>query len=63
MVVEGIYMNSGQICDLPKLVEFKYKYKVRLFVEESLSFGVLGKHGRGVTEHFNIPVNFVCNVL
>ncbi|CAK8675690.1 unnamed protein product [Clavelina lepadiformis] len=59
MVVEGIYMNSGQICDLPKLVEFKYKYKVRLFVEESLSFGVLGKHGRGVTEHFNIPISKV----
>ncbi|XP_076811924.1 serine palmitoyltransferase 1-like [Clavelina lepadiformis] len=57
MVVEGIYMNTGQICDLPKLVEFKFKYKVRLFVEESLSFGVLGDHGRGVTEHFNIPVS------
>jgi len=50
-------MNSGQICDLPRLVELKYKYKVRLFVEESLSFGVLGAHGRGVTEHFDVPVS------
>ncbi|XP_076811925.1 serine palmitoyltransferase 1-like [Clavelina lepadiformis] len=59
MVVEGLYMNSGQICDLPKLVELKYKYKVRLFVEESLSFGILGEHGRGITEHFNIPIGKV----
>lgn len=57
MIVEGIYANTGQICDLPRLVELKYKYKVRLFVEESFSFGVLGDHGRGVTEHFNVPVS------
>ena len=57
MVVEGIYENTGQICDLPRLVELKYKYKVRLFVEESFSFGVLGDNGRGVTQHFDIPVS------
>ena len=57
MVVEGIYMNTGNICDLPRLVEFKFKYKVRLIVEESLSFGALGEHGRGVTEHFSVPVS------
>ena len=50
-------MNTGNICDLPRLVEFKYKYKVRLIVEESLSFGALGEHGRGVTEHFGVPVS------
>nr|CAB3266548.1 serine palmitoyltransferase 1 [Phallusia mammillata] len=59
IVVEGIYMNTGQLCDLPKLVELKYKYKVRLFVDESLSFGVLGDNGRGVTEHFDIPIDKV----
>ena len=52
-------MNTGNLCDLPKLVELKYKYKVRLMIEESLSFGILGKQGRGVTEHFNIPVSAV----
>ena len=28
-------------------------------MDESLSFGVLGKTGRGVTEHFGIPVGIV----
>ncbi|KAJ6669681.1 hypothetical protein lerEdw1_000230 [Lerista edwardsae] len=37
-------------------VKLKYKYKVRIFLEESLSFGVLGEHGRGVTEHFGIKM-------
>ncbi|KAJ8306164.1 hypothetical protein KUTeg_016709 [Tegillarca granosa] len=36
-------------------VELKWKYKVRIFLEESFSFGVLGASGKGVTEHFNIP--------
>lgn len=54
LVVEGLYCNYGDICPLPKLVELKWKYKVRIFLEESFSFGVLGASGRGVTEHFNI---------
>jgi serine palmitoyltransferase len=54
ILVEGLYVNSGLICPLPKLVELKWKYKVRIFLEETMSFGVLGATGRGVTEHFDI---------
>ncbi|XP_074994001.1 serine palmitoyltransferase 1 isoform X2 [Calonectris borealis] len=54
IVVEGLYMNTGDVCPLPELIKLKYKYKVRIFLEESLSFGVLGEHGRGITEHFGI---------
>lgn len=38
-------------------IEFKYKYKVRIFMDESYSFGVLGKTGRGITEHANVKVS------
>uniref|UniRef100_A0A7N5KG84 Serine palmitoyltransferase 1 n=1 Tax=Ailuropoda melanoleuca TaxID=9646 RepID=A0A7N5KG84_AILME len=38
-------------------VKLKYKYKARIFLEESLSFGVLGEYGRGVTEHFGISID------
>ncbi|KAH8354022.1 hypothetical protein KR067_012120 [Drosophila pandora] len=54
LVAEGIYMNTGEICPLPDLVALRQKYKLRLFVDESISFGTLGKGGRGVTEHFNV---------
>lgn len=49
--------SSVSLCALNPQVKLKYKYKVRLFLEESLSFGVLGVHGRGVTEHFGISVS------
>ncbi|XP_033737233.1 serine palmitoyltransferase 1-like isoform X2 [Pecten maximus] len=54
LVVEGLYINYADICPLPQLVALKWKYKLRLFMEESLSFGVLGANGKGVTEHFGI---------
>lgn len=47
MVVEGIYMNSADLCPLPQLMDLKWKYKVRIFIDESLSFGVIGDRGRG----------------
>ena len=40
-------------------IELKYKYKVRIFIDESASFGVLGHTGRGLTEHFNVPVSLL----
>ncbi|ORZ34148.1 pyridoxal phosphate-dependent transferase [Catenaria anguillulae PL171] len=59
ILVEGIYTNSGDIAPLPKLVELKERFKYRLIVEESCSFGVLGANGRGITEHFGIPATKV----
>ncbi|PAV87700.1 hypothetical protein WR25_03739 [Diploscapter pachys] len=56
IVVEGLYANTGDICPLPKIVEFKWKYKARVFIDESWSFGVLGKSGRGITEHYGVDV-------
>lgn len=57
LVVEGLYAKHGDLCPLPKLVELKWKYKLRIFVEESFSFGVLGESGKGVTEHFGVKVS------
>lgn len=57
IVAEGLYINTAVVCPLPELVKLKYKYKVRIFLEESMSFGVLGEHGRGVTEHFGVNID------
>lgn len=59
LVVEGIYLDYGDICPLARLVDLKYKYKVRIIVDETISFGVLGKNGRGVTEYAGIDVEHV----
>ncbi|XP_014214560.1 serine palmitoyltransferase 1 [Copidosoma floridanum] len=55
LIVEGIYMNTGMVCPLPQLVALSRKYKLRIFVDESISIGTVGATGRGVTEHFNVP--------
>ncbi|TXT03895.1 hypothetical protein VHUM_04318 [Vanrija humicola] len=55
IVTEGIFENDGMMADLPKIMELKYKYKYRLILDESMSFGMVGQHGRGLTEHYGVP--------
>jgi len=54
IVTEGIFINTGELCPLDEIIEFKYKYKVRVFLDESISFGTIGATGRGLTEYLNI---------
>ncbi|OXG96102.1 serine palmitoyltransferase [Cryptococcus neoformans A2-102-5] len=55
IVAEGIFENDGMMLDLPKVIELKKKYKYRLILDESQSFGMIGQHGRGITEYYDIP--------
>jgi 8-amino-7-oxononanoate synthase len=54
IVVEGLYSMDGDIPDLPHLIELKQRHNAWLMVDEAHALGVLGKHGRGVHEHFDI---------
>ena len=66
IVCEGIYRNVGDVCNLKRIVELKKKHCCRIILDESFSFGVLGATGRGVTEHFNVPlkdVEIICGGL
>lgn len=56
--MEGISASSGTVCNLPKIMELHQKYGVRIFLDESLSIGALGKTGRGVTELYGVDVSF-----
>lgn len=40
-------------------MKLRKEYKLRIFIDESLSFGVLGRTGRGVTEYFDVDVLFI----
>eukprot|EP00850_Spirogloea_muscicola_P013170 SM000088S23711 [mRNA] locus=s88:282985:286756:- [translate_table: standard] len=55
IIFEAINQSSGQIAPLKKLVQLKEMYFFRLLVDESLSIGVLGRTGRGISEYFGIP--------
>lgn len=54
IVTEGLFENTGDMVDLPKLVQMKHKYKFRIILDETWSYGILGRTGRGVTEHQNV---------
>ncbi|EHA48524.1 hypothetical protein MCOR27_006488 [Pyricularia oryzae] len=54
VVIEALSELLGDIADLPKLIELKEKYKFRLILDETWSFGVLGRTGRGLTEAQNV---------
>ncbi|KAJ2448571.1 serine palmitoyltransferase component [Coemansia sp. RSA 2336] len=54
IVTEGLFQNSGDISPLNELVELKHRFKFRIILDESYSFGVLGKRGAGLTDHLNV---------
>jgi len=59
IIVEGIYLNHGDIPPLPELVQLKEEFKYRLIVDESISFGVLGSRGAGLADHFDMPTKSI----
>ncbi len=54
IVIEGAYSMDGDIAPVPDFVEIKKKYGCFLMVDEAHSMGVIGAHGKGVQEYFNL---------
>ena len=54
IVTDGVFSMEGDIVKLPKLIELAEKYNTRVYVDDAHSVGVLGKHGRGTGEHFDL---------
>jgi 7-keto-8-aminopelargonate synthetase-like enzyme len=54
IVTEGLFENVGDMAPLPTIISLRLKYKFRLILDETWSFGVLGRTGRGLTEHQNV---------
>jgi 7-keto-8-aminopelargonate synthetase-like enzyme len=45
---------NGVVVNLPELVTLAKKYQARLYIDDAHALGVIGKHGRGTGEHFNL---------
>ena len=58
-MVEGIYINTGEVAPLRSLYELKERYRFRLILDESVSLGVLGPTGRGAWEEAGLSVGDV----
>jgi len=54
IVTDGVFSMDGNVAPLDKIKELADRYDAMIMVDESHSAGVIGKKGRGVTEHFNL---------
>lgn len=54
VVTDSIFSMDGDCARLPEIVELCEKYQAILIVDDAHGFGVLGKSGGGVTQHFGL---------
>lgn len=54
VITDGIFSMEGSIAPLPDLLDVCRRYNAVLMVDDSHATGVLGRHGRGTAEHFNM---------
>ncbi len=55
VVTDGVFSMDGDIANLPEIAGLCKKYSALLMVDEAHAFGVLGKNGLGMADHFNMP--------
>ncbi|UCH59439.1 MAG: aminotransferase class I/II-fold pyridoxal phosphate-dependent enzyme [Anaerolineales bacterium] len=55
VIADSVFSMDGDVIDFPKMVELCNKYRAWLMIDEAHSVGVLGKTGRGIEEHFDMP--------
>lgn len=51
---DGVFSTTGEIVELPKLVELCKKYNARILIDDAHSTGVIGKGGRGTASEFGL---------
>lgn len=54
IVVDGVFSMEGDLINLPKVVELSKKYSAKIMVDDAHGIGVMGKSGRGTSEHFGV---------
>jgi 8-amino-7-oxononanoate synthase len=59
VVSDGVFSMDGDLADLPLLVELVDQYQAGLLIDDAHGFGVLGKNGGGIVEHFGLTQNQV----
>jgi serine palmitoyltransferase len=59
IVVEGVYLDSGDLAPLPAIVDLARKHCWRVVVDDSVGIGAIGRTGRGSIEHCGLLVSDV----
>ena len=54
IVTDGVFSMDGDIARLPEIVALAKKYGAITMTDDAHGEGVLGSHGRGIVDHFNL---------
>ncbi|MBQ9980769.1 MAG: pyridoxal phosphate-dependent aminotransferase family protein, partial [Oscillospiraceae bacterium] len=54
IVTDGVFSMSGDIANLPDIVDLAKKYGARIMVDDAHGLGVIGEGGRGTASHFGL---------
>lgn len=54
IVADGVFSMTGDILDLPKVIELAKKYDAYVYVDDAHGIGVMGNKGRGTMDHFGL---------
>jgi len=54
IIVDGVFSMEGDLANLPAIVELAKKYNAKVMVDDAHGIGVMGKNGRGTSEHFGV---------
>lgn len=54
-ITEGVFSMSGDVSDLPNLVELRDEFpEVLFYLDDAHGLGVMGQNGRGTANHFGV---------
>jgi glycine C-acetyltransferase len=62
LVSDGVFSMDGDIAPLPALVERAEAYEAAVMVDDAHASGVLGRNGRGTTDHFDLHGRIALNI-
>ncbi|MDR3061472.1 MAG: pyridoxal phosphate-dependent aminotransferase family protein [Dysgonamonadaceae bacterium] len=54
IVVDGVFSMEGDLANIPEIVRLAKKYNANIMVDEAHGLGVLGRQGRGATDHYDL---------
>lgn len=54
IVTDGVFSMSGDIANLPVIVDLAKKYGARIMVDDAHGLGVIGKGGRGTASYYGL---------
>jgi glycine C-acetyltransferase len=62
LITDGVFSMDGDIAPLPDLVERAEKYDAAVMVDDAHGTGVLGRNGRGTSDHFDLHGRVALNI-